>query len=105
LERQAGAILILLPESRDAALSDNPNWPIFEDSLSTVSLPMPIWFAFESNKLDNFYNQILVRESVKSSMDFISGDTYYLSVSIPEPLPIKEFESNNIQVFPPFVTI
>lgn len=98
IEKQVGALLVILPQQESRGThSDLAN---FEQSLHTMSISFPVWFALENAVVSSFYKDVqnnIDDDTKRGFFDFIFGDTYFLTVSIPEGTPIKDFSAVNLQ--------
>lgn len=54
LERQVGSILVILPNE----MNDSATWGTFENQLRHESIPVPVYFTFETPQSQSFYNTI-----------------------------------------------
>nr|CAH7736006.1 unnamed protein product [Callosobruchus chinensis] len=110
IKSKAGALLIMLPENwRNLSLEDKQNYMVLENSMLIQDVPIPVYFAEYSPRLDSVISELsysisandLSKSSLEALMSSVSANGYQISVSVGTPAIQSEAKIATIQGYLP----
>ncbi|CAH1982022.1 unnamed protein product [Acanthoscelides obtectus] len=110
IKSKAGALLVMLPENwRNLSLEDKQNYMVLENSMLIQDVPVPIYFAEYSPRLDSIISELsysinaddMTKSSTEALMSSVAANGYQISVSVGTPTAQNDAKIATIQGYLP----